>query len=329
MAFPGGLGEVDEKPMNSIRLCNVYLCGLGALGAMYAAQLAALCGNGGPGIRVRAIADAARIARARELSVNGRPFSPSWLSPDEAAPPADLLIVAVKWHQLEAAIATMRPFVGPATTIISLLNGIASEEVLGQAFGAEHLLTALVIETDAMKHGREIRFSKVGTIVFGERCNDPPSPRVEAVRALFGRAAIPCRVPHDMQRELWWKFMLNVGINQISAVLHTTYGSFSRLPQARELMRLACREVVRLAECEGIALAEEDIEGFFPIFARLSPDGKPSMLQDVEAHRKTEVEMFAGTVVELGRRHGVPTPVNATLLAMIQVIEQGWTATEG
>jgi 2-dehydropantoate 2-reductase len=123
--------------------------------------------------------------------------------------------------------------------------------------------------------------------------------------------------------------MLNVGINQISAVLHTTYGSFSRLPEARELMRLACREVALLAEREGIALTEADIEDFFPIFARLAPDGKPSMLQDVEAHRKTEVEMFAGTVVAFGRRHGVPTPVNATLLAMIHVIEQSWATNQG
>lgn len=303
---------------------HLYFCGLGALGGMYAAQLAGL-----PGVNVRVIADAPRIARAPAITVNARPFAPAWLAPDTPAPPADLLIVAVKWHQLEEAIAEMRPFVGPRTVIVSLLNGIASEEVLGRAFGAGHLLYAMVIETDAMKRGSDIRFSKLGTIVFGERLNDPPSPRVVAVRALFERAAIPCRVPRDMLRELWWKFMLNVGINQISAVLHTTYGSFSRLPEARELMRLACREVALLAEREGIALTEADIEDFFPIFARLAPDGKPSMLQDVEAHRKTEVEMFAGTVVELGRRHGVPTPVNATLLAMIHVIEQSWATDQG
>lgn len=303
---------------------NVYLCGLGALGGMYAAQLASE-----PELGLRVIANAERIGRARAFSVNGQPFAPAWLSPGEAAPPADLLIVAVKWHQLEAAIAEMRPFVGEQTVIVSLLNGIASEEVLGRAFGAEHLLYAMVIETDAMREGGAIRFSKVGTIVFGERLNEPPSPRVEAVRALFGRAGIPCRVPRDMLRELWWKFMLNVGINQISAVLRAPYGSFARLPEARELMRLACREVVRLAEQEGIALTEDDIEDFFPIFARLSPDGKPSMLQDVEAHRQTEVEMFAGTVVELGLRHHVPTPVNAALLAMIRVLEQSYPDTLG
>lgn len=302
-------------------LRNIYLCGLGALGGMYAAQLA-----GVPEARVRVIADAQRARRyqARGLLVNGRPFAPDMLCPGEAAAPADLLLVAVKWHQLAAAIDEMRPFVGPQTVVVSLLNGIASEEVLGRAFGAEHVLYALVIETDAMRSADGIRFSKVGTIVFGEQRNEPPSPRVEAVRALFRRAAIPCRVPPDMQRELWWKFMLNVGINQISAVVRTTYGSFGRLAEAREMMRLACREVVRIAEKEGVALTEQDIESFFPIFARLSPQGKPSMLQDIEAHRKTEVEMFAGTVMDLGRRHGIPTPVNAALFQMIRIIEQSW-----
>ena len=90
----------------------------------------------------------------------------------------------------------------------------------------------------------------------------------------------------------------------------------------RELTRLAALEVLALSAREGVALSAEDLERIFPIVATLAPDGKTSMLQDVEAGRKTEVEIFAGAVVELGRKHGVPTPVNEVLGKIIAAVER-------
>ena len=94
------------------------------------------------------------------------------------------------------------------------------------------------------------------------------------------------------------------------------------LLEASEIVEEAMREVVTIAKAAHVHLSEEDIKNWYSILSTLSPQGKTSMLQDVEATRKTEVEMFAGKVTELGKTYGIPTPVNQTLLRMISVIEQ-------
>jgi 2-dehydropantoate 2-reductase len=145
---------------------------------------------------------------------------------------------------------------------------------------------------------------------------------VLAVQDLLIRAGIGVRIPDDIHREQWWKFMLNVGVNQVSAVLRAPYGAFGTVPEVEALTRRAALEAVAVARREGVALAPEDVDGIFPILARLAPDGKTSMLQDVLAGRKTEVEIFGGAVIDLGVRHGVPTPVNAILVEMICALER-------
>ena len=100
-----------------------------------------------------------------------------------------------------------------------------------------------------------------------------------------------------MIRELWWKFMMNVGLNQTSAILRAPYGVYQRVEEARELMRMACMEVVQLSAKAGVNLTANDIDDCLEIVQRLSPVGKISMLQDIEARRKTEIETFSGTVM--------------------------------
>lgn len=84
----------------------------------------------------------------------------------------------------------------------------------------------------------------------------------------------------------------------------------------------ASREVIAIAQKADINLTENDINNYLKVIATLSPEGKTSMFQDVEAGRKTEVEIFSGTVIELGRKYGVPTPVNDVLFRIIRAIEQ-------
>ena len=134
-------------------------------------------------------------------------------------------------------------------------------------------------------------------------------PKVEAVKELLEKSNIPFNIPKDMLREFWWKFMVNVGINQISAVLKAPYGVFQRVKEAEELMITASNEVVQLSRKAGINLKDDDINEFIKVLSKLAPEGKTSMLQDVEAKRKTEVDIFAGTVIELGKKYGVATPV--------------------
>jgi 2-dehydropantoate 2-reductase len=116
--------------------------------------------------------------------------------------------------------------------------------------------------------------------------------------------------------------MLNVGVNQTSAILRAPYGVYASIPEAQELLAAACKEVIPIAEKEGVSLSESDIDEYIKILKTLSPSSKTSMLQDVEAGRKTEVESFALAVINLGKKHNIPTPINEILYLMIRVLEQ-------
>ncbi|HET8734807.1 MAG TPA: ketopantoate reductase family protein, partial [Anaeromyxobacteraceae bacterium] len=264
---------------------RVVICGAGAVGSAYAALLHDLAPD-----RVALVAGGARRARLERegLTVNGRRLAFRCLAPGDASFPADLLLVAVKQHHLAQAVADARAVVGDGTLILSLLNGISSEAVLAAAYGAEKVLPAFVVGNDLVRDGTATRYTRIGQLVFGAPSNDPADPRVVAVRALLDRAGIPCAVPADILREQWWKFLLNVGVNQVSAVLRAPYRAFA-LPEVQDLVRRAALEVVAVAGPEGVGLGPADVERIFPILATLGPEGKTSMLQDVEAGRKTEV----------------------------------------
>ncbi|HUX21070.1 MAG TPA: ketopantoate reductase C-terminal domain-containing protein, partial [Spirochaetia bacterium] len=203
-----------------------------------------------------------------------------------------------------------------------LLNGISSEELVGGIIGSEHMLYAYGVGMDAVREGGTIRYSNMGRIVFGERENTVVSARVGAVRRLLEEAGIPFVIPQNMIRALWSKFMLNVGINQASAVLRSPYSAFQRDREARELMVMAASEVVAISKRNGIDLGEKDLAEFLKIIDGLDPSGKTSMLQDIEAGRKTEVDIYSGRVIELGAQLDVPTPVNEVLFRIISVMER-------
>ena len=298
---------------------RVVVCGAGAVGGLYASMLHALdptC------VRILADGERADRLRAQGIVVNGQRFDVRLLSPRQSGPPADLVLIAVKQHHLAAAVEALRPVVGPETIFLSLLNGISSEAVLGAAFGDANVLPAFVLGTDAVRTGQQITYGQTGKIVFGARSNDPADPRVVAVSALFKRAGIPHLIPADILREQHWKFMLNVGANQVSAVLRAPYGAFGAVPEVQALARAAALEAVLVARAEGVLLEPSDVEQIFPVLARLSPGGKTSMLQDVEAGRKTEVELFSGTVLALAQKHGLQAPVNALLNQQIVALER-------
>ena len=304
--------------MATRKLSTIYVLGLGAIGATYAAKLHDHLPQ-----HVKVLADAARSAvyRRAGLTVNGHPYAFDFVEPSAGAPKADLILVAVKHPQLPEAIRMLQPVVGPDTIVLSLLNGISSEDLIGQVIGPEHLLYSYVY-MDAVREGRAVRYNQLGEIVFGEALNHHLSARVRAVKELFTAAGIPHQVPPDMRRALWTKFLLNVGVNQTSALLKAPYGVFQQSTHARELMVVAAREVVALAQAQGIALGEADIEYCVATINRLDPASKTSMLQDLEAGRPTEVEAFAGVVIALGHHYQVPTPVNNLLYKALCVSEQ-------
>jgi 2-dehydropantoate 2-reductase len=298
---------------------NVYIIGLGAIGGAYGSRIMENCPE-----TLKILAGSGRFDKYVKdgVSVNGKKIPFTYVKPGVTEEKADLIMIAVKNHHLDQTINDISSLVDPDTIILSLLNGITSEEMIGSVFGMEKMLYSFCVGTDAVREGADISYTNIGRVVFGDKDRPAVSEKVNAVKAYFDLVKLPYTVPEDIMRELWWKFMLNVGINQVSAILRAPYGCFARKGYARDLMTDASREVIKIAQKAGISLSEDDIQKYINIISTLSPEGKTSMFQDVEAGRKTEVEIFSGTVCELGRKYGVPTPVNDLLFRFIRAIEE-------
>jgi 2-dehydropantoate 2-reductase len=302
--------------MRAIR--KISIVGAGAMGAAYAAMF-----TDAAGFSVSFVARGERYERLKNktLTVNGRMYNIPVLHPDKAAEPADLLLVALKHHHLAGAVDDIATLAGKDTAILSVMNGLESEETIAAACGRDKLVYAIAVGIDAVREADRFAYANPGKIIFGPMADARHGPRLESIREALNRAGIANDVPADIMRAMWWKFMINVGINQASAVLRAPYGIFQSSADAHALMRSLMQEVVTLAEKAGIGLTEKDLDAWSLILENLSPTGKTSMLQDVEAGRKTEVEIFAGKVVTLGQAYHVPTPVNATVQKIIRVIE--------
>jgi 2-dehydropantoate 2-reductase len=299
---------------------KISIIGAGAMGAYYASKFFRMDPES---VSVIARGGRRTALEKRGLTLNGVHYPVRVSDAEKAEDYADLIIVAVKGYDLPAAIRDMKEHVGPGTLILSVMNGIDSEAQLGGAFGPDKVLYCIALGIDAVRApDGSVTNTKEGKVLFGEAKNAAWTEKVRRVGNAFDRAQIVYEVPEDMMRSLWWKFMINVGVNQVSAVLRAPYGVFQSVPEARQLMETVMKEVIRLAEAEGVALREEDITEWVRIMSGLSPEGKTSMLQDVEAGRKTEVEMFGGKVLELAVRHQLQVPVNETVYRIIKVMER-------
>ncbi len=300
-------------------ITQVAILGAGAMGSYFATRF-----FDAPKFSAAVIARGERYERLKSdgLVVNGKAYAIPVIHPDQATSPVDLIIVALKHHHLPQAVPDLKNLVGEQTTIISVMNGLDSEEIIGSVYGMDKMLYAVSVGIDAVRQGNRVTFSKPGKHYFGEASNPQPSPRVQRVQRAFDRAGITYETPPDMIRIMWWKFMINVGMNQASAVMRAPYGVFQSSPEAQELMEALMCEVITLAKVARVNLVDQDIDDWYTFLNTLSPQGKTSMLQDIEAGRKTEVEIFGGKVVELGKTHAIPTPVNQTVLRIIQVLER-------
>lgn len=292
-----------------------YFIGMGALGASFAAKILKHHPR-----EIQIIAKGERAERLRSgITVNGEHFPLTIV--DAPNKKADLIIIAVKYPQLEEAIQDIKPFVGDKTLIISILNGLYSETRLSEVFGAHKVIPAFGIAMDCSKNGNEIYFKNLGRIVFGDEFNIEKSSRVLRVEEFFKRNEIPYEIPDDMNRAIWFKFMLNAGVNQVSSLLRAPFKEFHSNTHAREMMVQVAREVLALAEKKQIDLRNSDIELLVKTINALDPEGKTSMLQDLEARRETEVDYFSGEIIKMGKALKVATPINEFLLHAIKYQE--------
>jgi 2-dehydropantoate 2-reductase len=300
---------------------TVAIIGLGALGVMYGHAIERRM----PAGTVRFVSDGVRAERYRTQGIlcNGEPVYFTLIAPDAETPPADLLLFAVKAPDLPHAIADARSQVGENTTVLSLLNGIESERQIAAAYGAEKVLYCVAQGMDATKIGAALTFSKTGVLQIGTG-DGQENDRLRAVAAFLDRAGIRYEILSDIHRQIWSKFMLNCGVNQVAMVYDVTYRGLQTEGEPRAVMLAAVREVLAIAQKAGLDLSEKDITYWMQVLDTMGPDGRPSMGQDRIAKRRSEVETFGGAVSRLGREYGVPTPVNDRLTAQIRKIEAAY-----
>ncbi len=296
---------------------KVILCGLGAIGTIYADKLEKFDAE-----NFKVLVDEARIERYKTnpIKFNGRQLNFDYILPSQEGFKADLIILATKFAGLKDAIKNIKNFVKEDTVILSLLNGVTSEDIIADVYGKDKMLYSYFIGHSSVRCGNSVTHDDVNTIVFGAENN--LSENVVAVKNFFDKVGINYKIPDDIKRSMWLKFMLNVSANQPTAILRMTFGEMFENTHFMKFAENIMREVQSVAKAEGVLNTETMVDEALKHLKTMTPDGKTSMLQDVEAGRKTEVDMFAGTVIELGKKHGISTPYNKILREMIGIIEE-------
>lgn len=297
---------------------KVSIVGMGALGLMYANHISKFAGSDA----VSFVMDEQRFLKYKEQSfhINGETARFNMVS-DREATPADLLIVAVKYTGLHAALDVMKSSIDEHTIIMSVLNGISSEEIIGERYGANRILYTVALGMDAMKFGDSLQYTKMGALHIGTvKDNDPEV--LSSVEAYFDRIQMPYVEEADILRCMWFKYMLNVGINQVCMVYDTTYSGAICQRDAYRSLIATMREVLAIANAKGISLTETDISQCIAIEKTLDPNSTPSMGQDRINKKPSEVDMFAGTVIRMGEELGIPVPENKYIYETVKQIEQ-------
>ena len=298
---------------------KISLIGLGAMGVFFAPRLYQRYGD-----NFRIIADGERKKRleTRGVTVNGVNYRFPIVTPQETGDPADLILIGVKGYALSQAIEDIRNQVGENTLILSLLNGVDSEDALIKEFGEEHVLYAYMRMSVVMKDGCADFDPYWGKIHFGEKMNEEYSERVLRVKEVLDEADIPYQIETDMLKGIWFKYMCNIGENMTCALLGIPFGVYRLSEDANWLRRSAMREVAAIAQKKGIDIGEREISLQEETVKTIPFANKPSTLQDLESWKITKIEMFAGQVVKMGKELHIPTPINEVFYHGIRVLEE-------
>ena len=300
---------------------NVMIVGMGALGLLFGQQIQNTLGAE----HLCYLMDAGRKKRHSQdrYTINGEEMRFHLVSPEEIGAPADLVIVATKYSGLLDARELIRPAVSERTTIVSLMNGISSEQILAERFPRRQILDCVAIGMDAVRTGTSLVYDHMGGWQIGASVPGQEE-RLRQMTSFLDRAGIRYEVPENIRHAMWNKFMINVGVNQTCMIYQTDYEGATSPGPALDDMRAAMEEVILVAGAEGVALTQEDLEKDLGILRGLNPRGVPSMRQDALAGRKTEVELFSGTMLRLAEKHGLSLPVNERYYQTILAMEQAF-----
>ena len=273
-------------------------------------------------IRLGVIASGERAKRLKNkgCKINDTVYHPEVWTPEEAHD-VDFLIVSLKYGALPGALDDITAVTGENTVIMSLMNGVDSEEIIGRTVGMEHMLPAL-IKVASHKEDDGYHFDPLTTleIIFGELSAPFDSERVRAVEALFTDTGIHFRSTEYIQEEIWCKFRLNVCNNLPQAILGTSVGCYRDSVHMKAISDGLKRELEMVAKAKGIDMSKTgSSSGRGSV---VPPTARYSTLQDMDAGRHTEIDMFSGALVRMGKELGIPMPYNEYTYHMIKALEE-------
>ena len=300
-----------------MKIRSVAVLGAGAVGS-YIIWGVSKCKD----IKLGVIAEGERAERLTRngCMINQETYHPEVWTPEEAKD-VDLIIVALKYGALPGTLDSLRRSVGEHTTVMSLMNGVDSEELIAAEIGASHVLPSLIkIASHKEKEGYCFNPETTIGIIFGELEAPYYSARVRAIEELFENAGMRYRITEDIEAEIWSKFRLNVSNNLPQAVLGAGVGCYQDSVHMRAISTGLRRELEAVAEAKGIDLSKADTSSNHG--SAVPPTARYSTLQDLDAGRHTEIDMFSGALMRMGQELGIPTPYNEYTYHMIKALEE-------
>lgn len=237
---------------------------------------------------------------------------------------ADLIFVCVKNYDLEQACEDMKPYVTDDTIILPMLNSVTPTPTIEGLYPRNRVLYGYISKIDAYNDDKGFHYNVAGDIHFGYSTNEDIKPELLMIKHILDVAGFTTYIDKDMKRGIWKKWMLNVGANQVSALTETDYIQFSKIKEIPHILRLAMQELLIIASYEGVNLGTRDIDETIEYLTTYPYPKKTSMLQDILAHRKTEVDYISGDVIKLAHKWNCPSPVNLTMYYLIKAKESAY-----
>lgn len=303
---------------------KIAVMGTGGVGGYFGARLA------------HADNEVSFIARGAHLEAIGRQglrvrsplgdmhVHPAVCSSDPAdIGPVDIVLFATKLYDTESAGEMCTPFLGPDTAVISLLNGVDSEEQLARLLGAEHVAGGVArISAEIEAPGVIRHLSDFASIEFGEM-DGHESKRLRRFLDVARAAGIDAELRGDIEAAIWDKFILMSTISAMTALTRLPLGPIRDNPASWELMQDAAREAGAVARARGVQLSPDAVDRVMKILTKLPDSMKASTLMDLERGKRLELEWLSGAVCRFGRETGVDTPVHRVVLAALSPFAAG------
>ena len=236
---------------------------------------------------------------------------------------ADLVWLSVKLWDMEGAIRSMRPLIGPDTGIISFQNGVQKDDLLRAAFGERAVMGGVAyIATNIDRPGVIKHTGTMQRLIFGEY-DGRRSTRAEALLDFCVRGGINAELSDDVRRAIWEKFVFLVGLSGSTTTMRETIGPIRSNPRSRAFLSDLMRETVAVGRALGVALPADYADQRLAFVDGLPEVMTSSMHHDLKAGKRLEVSWLSGGVAQLGEKAGVPTPMNRAVWEILALHEMG------